>query len=247
LLSSVATGTEVVPIPPTAAPSFDPPASPVKSVYHQPLVPNLNLIPQFVQMDYASNGPQPTSSEINRQYYVAKFSGRYDVYPGRFSYQALTIHGISVDGGSNQSLHSKMQFTIYPTKPGDPEALTGQVGIISQNYLQTGNLLLLDLAAPPAGQASGQSVENGTPQNVGNGLSLPTHLNWFFADNSGSAYAAPAGFTQGGGDMDLVWIPDKHTVPGTLSSGRVIVLFQGLINTSSVLNTIDPGIVNQDS
>jgi hypothetical protein len=249
--STVPTGTEVVHIVPTTAPSFDPPASPVPSVFHQPLVPNLSLIPQFVQMDFPPSvtgipEPQPTAQEIDREYYVAKFSGRYDVYPGRFSYQALTIHGISVDGGSNQSLHSRLNFAIYPPNPADPEPLTGQVSIVSQNYLQTGNLLLFDLAAPPAGQATGQSTENGTPQNVGNGISLPTHLDWDLADNSGSAYAAPQGFTQGGGYMDIVWIPDKHTVPGTLSSGRIVVLFQGLLNTSSVLNTIDPGIINQN-
>jgi hypothetical protein len=250
LRSNVPGGTQVVQIAPTAAPSFDPPGSPVKSLYHQPLVPNLSLIPQFVQMDFpAVKGvaqPQPTASEITREYYVAKFSGRYDVYPGRFSYQALTIHAISTDGGSNQSLHSDMQLAIYPPTSTATEPLTGQVAIIAKNYLQTSNLLIFDLAPPPAGQATGQSAENGTPKNVGNGISLPTHLNWYFDDNSASGYAAPTGFTQGGGYLDIVWVPDKHPVPGTLSSGRVIVLFQGLMNTSSITNTIDPGVTNQN-
>jgi hypothetical protein len=247
LLSGASTGTKVVHIVPTAAPSFDPPASPVKDLYHQPLVPNLNLLPTFVNLTYPSTPgqpptPQPTSQEVHREYFLAKFSGTYDVHPGRFSYQALTIHVASKDGGSNQFLHGRMQFVIFPTKAGDPEPLSGQVSFIPQNYLQESDLLVFNLSPAPAGEPTGQATENGTPLQVGNGISLPTHLHWSYDLASAGGYTAPQGFTQGDGYMDVEWIPDKTTKPGTLASGRVVVLFQGLLNTSSVVSALDPGV-----
>jgi hypothetical protein len=243
LPSGMAAGTVKVDIPPTASPSFEPPNSPVSSLYHQPLVPNLGLITQFVAMAYPAPALQPTQAEINREYFLGKFEGSYTVTPGRFGYQAVTIHGVSVDGGTNQFLHGRMQFTIYPTAAGNPEPLTGEVGFIPQNYLQASDLLIFDLSAAPAGEPTGQTTESGAPQDVGNGLSLPTHLHWSADSLGAGGYTAPLGFNQSGGYMDIDYIPDKHAKPGTLASGKMIVLYQGLINTSSVLNPLDPGIV----
>jgi hypothetical protein len=41
------------------------------------------------------------------------------------------------------------------------------------------------------------------------------------------------------GDPKFQYIPDKHPVPGSLGSGRVILVFRGLLNNSGAQNAID--------
>ena len=38
------------------------------------------------------------------------------------------------------------------------------------------------------------------------------------------------------GTMEITWIPDAHPRPSTMGSGKVIVTFQGLINTSELVS-----------
>ena len=71
---------------------------------------------------------------------------------------------------------------------------------------------------------------------------LPTEAPWALDGTSAGAYTAPAGFTQGGGQLSIVYTPDKHPQAGTLGSGKVVFLLQGLMNTSSILNVVDKGI-----
>jgi hypothetical protein len=92
-------------------------------------------------------------------------------------------------------------------------------------------MLVLDLnGTPPAGTAP---------------AALPTQLSWTYDSNSSAGpYAAPggvppgAGYTQGAGTVQLHWIPDAHPVPGTSGSGRVVLTFQGLINTSQIVSAV---------
>ncbi len=43
---------------------------------------------------------------------------------------------------------------------------------------------------------------------------------------------------QGAGAATIKWIPDAHPLPGTMGSGKMIVVFKGIINLSHVVNPI---------
>ena len=152
----------------------------------------------------------------------------------RFSDRASTIHAYGVSGGSNQFLKGKFNITLFPPAdpdatptPGDPYAnqLTGVAGLFPQDILQSSSTLVLDL--------------NGTSSPGSGSPGLPSQLTWTYDFNtSAGAYAAPVGFVQGAGTLDLKWIPDAHPVAGTMGSGKVIITFQGLINGSQLVSPI---------
>jgi len=200
-------------------------------------LPNPAVIQQTVQLLYGPNSQTPitpTPSEVRRQVFVARWIGQYTVGPPKFSDRASTIHAYGVSGGSNQFLKGKFNLTLSPPSdpnatptPGDPYAntLTGVAGLFPQNLLQSSSAVVLDL--------------NGTGSSGSGSPGLPTHLTWTFDFNtSAGAYAAPVGFVQGAGTLDMKWIPDAHPVAGTIGSGKVIVTFQGLINGSRLVSPV---------
>jgi hypothetical protein len=195
------------------------------------------VIQKYVNLLYGPNSAtpmNPTPAEVKRQTFTARWSGQYTVGPPRFSDRASTIHVWSKDGGSNAFFIGKLDMALFPTAdpgatptPGDPFAnqLTGTASLFPQNLLQTGGILLLDV--------------NGTPSPGSDPLALPTQLTWTYdSNNSGGNFAAPAGFTQGAGTLDIQWIPDAHPHPGSMGSGKVIVTFQGLINYSQINSAV---------
>lgn len=189
----------------------------------------------------ASSAPgAPTPDEIHRQTFTARWVGKYTVGPPRFSDRASTIHLYGVSGGSDQFLKGKFDIAIFPPAdpaatptPGNPFAnqITGVAALFGQSYLQSGTMLVLDLNGTP---------KAGTPPGA-----LPTQVTWAYDNNSSSGpYASPggvvpgSGFTQGAGVMQLRWKPDPHPTPGTSGSGRVVITFQGLINTSQIVSGV---------
>jgi hypothetical protein len=182
----------------------------------------------------------PTTREIQRQTFTARWVGRYTIGAPRFSDRASTIHLYGVAGGSNQFLKGKFDIAIFPPSdpgatptPGNPYAnqITGVAALFGQNYLQSGSMALLDLNGAPAPGSAPDA--------------LPTQLSWTYdANTSAGPYAAPGGvapgaaFSQGAGAMQLQWTPDPHPIPGTSGSGRVIITFQGLINTSQIVSGV---------
>jgi hypothetical protein len=200
-------------------------------------LPNPAVIQQTVQLLYGPNSQtpmNPTPSEVRRQVFVARWIGQYTVGPPQFSDRASTIHAYGVSGGSNQFLKGKFDLTLSPPSdpnatptPGDPyaNALTGVAGLFPQNILQSSSVLALDL--------------NGTSSSGSGSPGLPTHLTWTYDSNtSAGAYAAPVGFVEGAGTLDMKWIPDAHPLAGTMGSGKVIITFQGLINGSRVVSPV---------
>jgi hypothetical protein len=198
---------------------------------------NPKVIQQFANLLYGPNSATPKTpspSEIKRQIFTARWVGQYTIGPPRFSDRASTIHAWSKSGGSNQFLKGKLNLVLFPPAdlgatptPGNPYAnqVTGIAGLINQNILQTGGVLVLDL--------------NSTPTPGSNPLALPTHMNWTYDSNaSAGVYAAPVYFLQGAGTLDITWVPDARPLPGTMGSGKVIVTFQGLINTSQLVSPI---------
>lgn len=74
---------------------------------------------------------------------------------------------------------------------------------------------------------------------------MPTELTWTYDSNtSAGPYSSPvgilpgSGYTQGTGTVEIHWIPDLHPLPGTRGSGKVVVTFQGLINTSQIVSAV---------
>jgi hypothetical protein len=200
-------------------------------------LPSPAVIQQAVELLYGpgSQTPMtPAATEIRRQIFVARWVGKYTIGPPRFSDRASTIHAYGVSGGSNQFLKGKFDLTLFPPAnplasptPGNPYAnqVTGVAGLFPQDILQSGSTLALDL--------------NGLANPGTGSRGLPTHLNWTYDFNtSAGAYAAPVGFVQGTGVMDLTWIPDAHPLAGTTGSGKVIITFQGLINTSQLVSPV---------
>jgi hypothetical protein len=177
----------------------------------------------------------PTPREAKREIFTARWVGTYVVGPPRFSDRASTIHFYSKDGGSNASLKAKMQMVLFPPAdpnatptPGNPFAnqVTGFFGMFPQNLLQTGGLLIYDIIGPPAPGAAPNT--------------LPTHLTWTndaFA-SAGQFVNPSVDFFQGTGVLDIHYLPDRHPVPGSLGSGRMIVSFQGALNYSQLFSDI---------
>ncbi len=189
----------------------------------------------------ASSPPgSPTPAEIRRQTFTARWEGQYTIGPPRFSDRASTIHMWGTAGGSNQFLRGKLDAVLFPPAdpaatptPGNPYAnqITGFASLFGESYLQSGSMLVLDM--------------NGTPAAGSTPGALPRQLTWAYDNNtSGGPYAAPggiapgSGYTQGEGIVQFHWMPNTHPQPGTRGSGRVIVTFQGLINTSQIVSGV---------
>jgi hypothetical protein len=181
----------------------------------------------------------PTPREATRETFTARFVGTYTVGPPRFNDRASTIHFFSKDGGSNASKIAKMQMVLFPPAdpngaptPGNPFAnqVTGFFGMFPQNLLQTGSLLIYDLVGPPASASDPHA--------------LPTHLSWTNdAFASAGAFVNPAiDFFQGTGVLDIKYIPDRHPVPGSMGSGRMIVSLQGALNYGQLFSDVSPAI-----
>jgi hypothetical protein len=204
---------------------------------HAAALPNPAVIQQVVQLLYGPNSQTPmtpTPRAVRRQVFVARWEGQYVVGPPRFSDRASTIHIYGVSGGSNQFLKGKFQIALFPPAdptatptPGDPYAdqVTGIAALFPQNILQSSSTVVLDLNATPSAGTAAQA--------------LPTHLSWTYDFNaSAGAYAAPQGFLQGAGILDIKYIPDPRPHPGTMGSGTAIVTFQGLINASRLVSPV---------
>ena len=246
---------------PTTAPAFDSGTTPLPS-FPAGLQPDPSLVPQFEARAFATTTTapaayaaktslpdlqppptNPTPAEVAREYFVAKFVGTYTIGPGRFAGQALTIHASSrVEGGSNQFLKGKAQLLL--STPVDPTTgqTTGLVTLFSQNYLQSGSSVIIDVGRTD--QPGVTAIQTGGPTTLSGvgGLQLPTQAPWALDTTSAGAYTAPAQFVQGGGELSIVYTPDKKPKAGTLGSGKVVFLLQGLLNNSSILNVVDKGI-----
>jgi hypothetical protein len=204
--------------------------------------PNPAVIANSLSLLYGPNSATPripTPHEAKREVFTARFVGTYIVGPPRFNDRASTIHFFSKDGGSNASRIAKMQMVLFPPgnpgatpNPGNPFAnqVTGFFGLFPQNLLQTGGLLIYDLVGAPA---SGSDPH-----------ALPTHLSWT-NDSFASAgnFVNPAiDFFQGTGVLDIHYIPDRHPVPGSMGSGRMIVSLQGALNYGQIFSDVSPTI-----
>ena len=166
---------------------------------------------------------------------------------------------------SNQSLNGRAQILLFP--PADPTAtpttldpLAGQnaglFSLFAANALQSGTVLFANITNLP-------NVASNDPSTLDNGL--PSQLQFLIDPGgvSGGVYSTPAytvttssgpssqldggsggaiAFNQGGGVIDIKYIPTNHLRAGASQSGTVIVRMQGLINTTGVTNPLYSGI-----
>jgi hypothetical protein len=83
---------------------------------------------------------QPTPHEVDRQNFVAKFSGTYVTGPGRFTDQSAQIQLVG-SGGSNWSLHMYVLGAVF--FPTDPAASAiGLATLYPKNMAQTGDVAI---------------------------------------------------------------------------------------------------------
>ncbi len=227
------------------APSFAGPVTPRENL--GPLKPDPTLVarvfapvayPATVAVANADNtvsnvtNPQPSQSELAREYFTAEFTGTYTVTPGRFAGQASTVKFVSRALRSNQFLRGKAQVTISTsTDPAAP--FFGTAALFPQSVLYSGETVVLDLEGNP------RTTRDPSAAPVYNAQGLPTHLVWQPDSASGTGYTGAIGYNQGYGYMDAVYTPDRHPQNGTTSSGKVTVLFQGLFNTAGILSYND--------
>jgi hypothetical protein len=207
--------------------------------------------------------PQPTGTEVQRETFVERFTGRYFVGPPRFSNQSSSIHIYSngANAMSNQFLHGRSQIILFtPADPTTNDPVAGQViGLATtfpQNFLQSSSNLFMDVTNVPG-------VASNDPKALDHGL--PSHLALTADPVSGGVYAGPqftstpavqtnaatgqpfplipgtsgyVNFLDGTGVLDIKYMPDKHPRSGTLGSGVAIVTMQGLINTTGATSAI---------
>jgi hypothetical protein len=211
--------------------------------------------------------PQPTGTELLRESFVQRFTGRYVIGPPRFSNQSATIHIYSNgnNGPSNQFLHARSQIILFT--PADPAAkpstndpvaglVTGLVSTFSQNFLQSSSYQIFDVT-------NVRGVASNDPSALDHGL--PAHLAITWDPVSGGAYATPqfsttpavqtdattgqpvplmggsggaVAYFQGAGLLDIKYAPDAHPRADTRGSGTAVVTIQGLVNTTGATNAI---------
>lgn len=214
---------------------------------------------QFVPVLYPPGTPQPNPAEVERESFVNKAVGRYQIGPGRFNTQALSIHGFGKRSGSNQSHRTRFQYLIFePTDPSMP--VTGVMSIMAANITQSGSYLALDLQGPTGTEVNGlpthlfwvNDLSSGAIY-TGTGITFPGSGNFpgSYLNSQGAPANPPPGSPGGGppsnvdnwnmgfGDVKFTYIPDPHPLPGTLGSGRVIVVTRGLLNGSGAQSVID--------
>lgn len=220
-------------------------------------------VQQFVSILYPPGTPQPTAAEIRRESFDFKGVGRYTIGPGRFSEQALTIHGYGKPGTSNVSRKLHFQFVITdPASTAPSPAVYGDIGFVAGNYLQNAAELNLNLigpaGAPPDGlpthlywTSDANSSSSGPFAETGGALPAYSNFpaNYFnsqFVPTSPTSQGLPPtsvnNWDVGLGDATLKYIPDPHPTPGSLGSGTVILVMHGLRNYSGAQSQIDKNI-----
>lgn len=181
-------------------------------------------VEQFVPLLFPPGTPQPTPQQVERMSFVAKAEGTYTVGPGRLADQALTIKGGGKKATSNASFMARFQFII--TEPKNPsQPVTGVIHYLPANFLQSGGGIILDFNSPTGTEVHG----------------LPTKLNWTHDGASGVPFVGAGtlplfngsivDFNLGAGDTTFKYIPDRHPLPGTRGSGKVIIVSRGLLNS----------------
>jgi hypothetical protein len=217
-------------------------------------------VEQFIPVLYPPGTPQPTAAEIQRQSFVLKSVGRYTIGPPRFNTQAITIHGYGKPSTSNVSLKSHFQYILFePSNPSQP--VYGEFNMLAGNTLQSGANIILDVQGPTGTEVNGlpthlywaHDISSGVVF-TGSGYTLPASNNFpgNYINSQGLPADPPPGSAGGGaptsinnwnmgyGDITFKYIPDPHPQPGTLGSGKVILVARGLLNTSAAQNPIDP-------
>lgn len=232
-----------------------------------PTLPGLHYpapnVQQFVPILYPPGTPQPTSAEIARESFDYKAIGHYTVGPGQFSDQALTIHAYGKPGTSNQSRRMHFQLAITePTSTASDQRVYGNIGLIAGNFLQNSAELTLDFVGPKGTEVNGLPTQLYWISDANTSSSGP------FAEAGGAFPAAsnfPANYVNaqgvpvsplsqglpptsvnnwdlGVGKAEFRYIPDAHPQPGTLGSGKIIVVLYGLRNYSGAQSQIDKNI-----
>jgi hypothetical protein len=214
-------------------------------------------VQQFVPLLYPPGTPQPTPAEIKRESFVVKAVGKYAIGPGRFDTQSITIHGYGRPAISNLSERMHFQFIIFePANPSQP--VTGEMNFIGLDFLNNGTQFILDLMGPTGTEVHGlpthlywaHDAASSGPAS-GTGSALPGYFN--FPTNYFNAQGVPTpptgapgnepssvdNWNLGLGDARFSYIPDRHPAPHTLGSGRVMLVFRGLLNYSGAASTAD--------
>lgn len=161
-------------------------------------------------------GAVPTSHELHRESFLARFQGPFVIGPGRFSDQAR-LFTMTGGGNANQFDHGNINIgLVTPTDPSQP--VRGTAALFAKNVATTGTVLVLDLTAPP----------NSDPNRP------PTHLTWTIDPNSGGLYTGATGQ----GTLDLIAQPGGRRPARAFASGTAGVIVRGLVDTSGIGNIL---------
>ena len=201
---------------------------------------NPNVIDQFANLLYGPSSPTPmtpSARELKRQTFTGSWVGEYTIGPPRFSDRASTIHAWSKTGGSNQFLKGKLDMVLFP--PADPSADAPHSRQSVRQSVNRGCRAVQPKPSPVEWRPCTRCERLRQPDL---GPSWPARTSppgpSRLEHGAAGPYAAPQLFQQGGGTINLKWIPDAHPLPGSMGSGKVIVAFQGLINSSQIVSPI---------
>lgn len=220
-------------------------------------------VQQFASIIYPPGTPQPTAAELQRESFDLKAVGTYTVGPGQFSDQSITIHGYGKPATSNMSRRFHFQFLISEPSSSAPEPVVyGNVNLVGGNYLQNSSDLILDLVGPTGSEVNGlpthlywisDTNQSSSGPFAETGTVFPAHgnfpANYFNAQGEPvsplSQGLAPTSVNNWGlslGAATLDFIPDAHPQKGSLGSGKVILVMQGLMNYSGAQSQADKNI-----
>jgi hypothetical protein len=182
-----------------------------------------SFLPYAQVISATQGGPTPTTRELAREAFVAKFTGSYTSGPGRFTNQSESISFVAY-GGSTSSFHMNIQGIIYiPADPND-NSVVGTATLYPRNVLTSGSQASVTLSGGRQPSVAG----------------LPTQYTWTINNsNSGGIFLAPNNSPGAGGaygTATVQFIPQRSA--HGFSSGKVNIVFRGLIYTTGTLNPI---------
>ena len=161
-------------------------------------------------------------------------------------------------GQQRASFVTRFQYALF--EPKDPsQPITGVMHFLVANFLASGGSIILDLQGPTGTEVNGLPthlywVHDGTSgtEFTGTGSAIPGFANFptnYFTPQGTPADPPPGpngpnpssvnNWNLGFGDATFQYIPDPHPVPGSVQSGKVVLVFKGLLNTSDSQNPAD--------
>lgn len=167
---------------------------------------------------------RPAAAAIEAPQFPLRYSKFTGLFQGSYTVGAARQPGFATQlymtGGGNTSAfyHGNVQVVIYVPEDRSQPAI-GQANLIPKGSGDSGDLLLVDLAAVPG------HVDKG---------GRPSLFTWTVNDDSGGDFTSG----KGSGTVQLTYFPSRRLPRGAVAAGRLGLAFRGEVGVSGIAGII---------